>query len=67
MAHIFKIGDRVKLKSQAGRISHIAEYRGTLGPKGAKVYRILIRKKPRPGYVEVIESHLERADAAPST
>jgi len=63
MANIFKVGDRVKLKSQAGRIGHIVECRGMLGPKGTQVYRILIRKKPRPGYVEVVETHLEPATA----
>jgi hypothetical protein len=63
---LFKIGDRVKLKTQAGRIGRVAEDRGPLGPKGARVYRVLIRRKPRPGYVEVMESHLEPAEEAPS-
>jgi len=59
----FKVGERVKLKTQAGRIGRITEYRGPLGPKGANVYRVLIRRKPRPGYVEVVETHLEPVDA----
>jgi hypothetical protein len=64
---VFKIGDRVKLKTQAGRIGRITEYRGPLGPKGANVYRVLIRRKPRPGYVELVESHLEPVGATPSS
>lgn len=66
-ANLFKIGERVKLKTQGGRIGRIAEYRGPLGPKGAKVYRVLIRLKPRRGYVEVVESHLEAAGVGPAT
>lgn len=62
----FKVGDRVKLKTQAGRIGRIAEDRGLLGPKGMKVYRVLVRRKPRPGYIEVVESHLELADSSTS-
>ncbi len=30
-----------------------------LRPKDARVYRIRIRKKPRPGYIEVIEDQIE--------
>jgi hypothetical protein len=55
----FKVGQRVKLVTQAGRVGKIAEYRGPLGPKGAKLYRVMIRQKPRPGYVEVVEANME--------
>jgi hypothetical protein len=36
----------------------IAEYRGPLGPKGARVYRVQYRRKP-PAYIEVLEEQLE--------
>jgi hypothetical protein len=37
----------------------IAEYRGPLGPKGARIYRVLVQWKPRPVYIEVREDQLE--------
>ena len=37
----------------------IAEFRGPLGPKGARVYRVLVDEKPRRVYIEVLESQLE--------
>ena len=33
---------------------------GPLGPNGARVYRIQVRKKPRPAYIEVLEAARER-------
>ena len=38
--------------------AQIAEYRGPLGPKGARVYRVLVIKRPRM-YIEVLEDELE--------
>ena len=54
-------GTFVKIRySGYGRVQ-IAEYRGPLGPKGARVYRILVSKKPRM-YTEVLEEQLEVLD-----
>ena len=38
----------------------IAEDRGALGPRGVRVYRVRIQKKPRPAYIEVREDQLEK-------
>ena len=38
--------------------AQIAEYSGPLGPKGARVYRVLVIKRPRM-YIEVLEEELE--------
>jgi hypothetical protein len=37
----------------------IVEYRGPLGPMGARVYRIMVRRKPSSTWIEVLEEHLE--------
>ena len=54
----FKVGDRVKIRltSMTGRV---VELRGPLGPKGAQIYGVRYRGKPKPGYPEVREDQLE--------
>jgi len=37
----------------------ISEYRGPLGPKGARIYRILVSLDPDPAYLHVREDQLE--------
>jgi ribosomal protein L24 len=54
-----KRGDRVKILSGSGHVGRIVELRGPLGPKGMQIYRVLLRKKPKPAYVEVREDQLE--------
>ena len=53
-----KEGTVVKVRDSGYHRAWIAEYRGPLGPKGARVYRILVQKKPRT-YIEVLEDQLE--------
>ena len=36
----------------------IVELRGPLGPGGAQIYRIRLRQKPKPVYIEVREDQL---------
>jgi len=59
----FKRGDRVKILHTAGIYGRVVEFRGPLGPNGVQVYRVLLRKKPKPSYVEVREDQLESAPA----
>ena len=54
----FQVGDWVSIKDSGYKRVRIAEYRGPLGPKGARIYRIRLRKKPL-DYVEVREDQLE--------
>lgn len=54
-----KRGDKVKIISGSGPTGRIVELRGPLGPKGMLVYRVRLRKKPKPVYVEVREDQLE--------
>jgi hypothetical protein len=57
-------GTFVKILNSGYRRAKIAEYRGPLGPKGARVYRVLVQKKPRRVYIEVLEDQLEVLDDA---
>lgn len=57
----FCLGDRVVLTHSAGMRGKVVELRGPLGPGGAPVYRVLLGRKPRRRYVEVLEEQLEAA------
>jgi hypothetical protein len=63
-----KVGDRVLvLGSGYKKPKLIVEYRGPLGPKGARIYRVRLRRKPSPAYAEFREDQLQlvsRKDAA---
>jgi hypothetical protein len=59
----FRIGDRVTLKTQSGRVGKVVAYRGQFGTRGDRIYRVLVRRKPRPSYVEVLESQMDQAPA----
>ena len=54
----FQVGDWVRIKNSTYERVRIAEYVGGLGPKGVRIYRIRLRKRPL-AYVEVLEDQLE--------
>ena len=58
-----QLGDRVKILDGLGRdsgmVGRVIELRGPLGYKGRELYGIRIRRKPRPGYVELPAEQLE--------
>ena len=58
-----KSGTAVKILNSGYSRAWVAEYRGPLGPKGARIYRVLVEKKPRV-YIEVREDQLEVLDDA---
>jgi hypothetical protein len=53
-----KAGTVVKIRDSGFHRAKVAEFLGPLGPKGARVYRILVQRKPRM-YIEVLEDQLE--------
>ena len=53
-----KDGTYVKILNSGYHRARIAECLGPLGPKGARVYRVLVLKKPRT-HIEVLEEQLE--------
>jgi hypothetical protein len=54
-----KLGDRVKIHYSDNWQGRIVELRGPLGVKGAQVYRVRIRRKPKPIFIELPEDMLE--------
>jgi hypothetical protein len=54
-----KLGDHVKIKYYPDLRARIVELRGPLGPGGALIFRVRIRHKPKPTYVELREDQLE--------
>ena len=59
-----KAGTVVRIRNSGYHRAKIAEFRGPLGPKGARVYRVLVQRKPRRVYIEVLEDQLEVLDDA---
>ena len=53
----FKMGDRVRIRYTDWR-GPIVELGGPLGPGGAQLYRVRIRRKPKPAYIDVLEDQL---------
>jgi hypothetical protein len=49
----------VRSKDLAGQVGRIAELRGPLGPGGASVCRVRVRRKPIVSYIELLSEQLE--------
>jgi hypothetical protein len=48
-----ELGAKVKIRNSGGLFGRIVELRGPLGPGGAHIYRIRVRRKPKPIDIEV--------------
>jgi hypothetical protein len=55
----FQLGDIVRLHDVNKRRGKIVELRGPLAPGGMQLYRVLLRRKPRPAYIEVREDQID--------
>jgi hypothetical protein len=53
-----KVGALVTIRNSRYGPARIVEYRGPLGPGGARIYRVRVRGKPNPAYVEFREDQL---------
>jgi hypothetical protein len=62
---VFQVGDLVEIRYSGYKRARIVELRGPLGPGGAQVYRVRVRQKPRPAYIEVLADQLVPAAPAP--
>lgn len=58
-APTMKVGDYVKIRHSGWKRAKIVELRGPLAPGGVQVYRVIVRKKPSPVYIEVREDQIE--------
>jgi hypothetical protein len=59
----WKLGDLVKIRHSGWPRGRIVELRGPLGPNGCQIYRVMLRRKPKPLYIEVREDQLEAIPA----
>lgn len=55
---LFKLGDMVKIRYSGFPRAKIVELRGPLAPGGVQVYRVIVRRKPSPMYIEVREDQI---------
>lgn len=55
---LFKVGTLVNIRNSGYRRGKVVEFRGPLGPGGTRIYRVLVRGKPKPAYVELREDQL---------
>src|SRR5262245_36868978 len=55
---VLKLGDRVRILHSTGQQGRIVELRGSLGPGGAQIYRVRVRRDPKPAYIELREDQL---------
>lgn len=62
-----KIGALVNIRNSSYRRGKIMEYRGPLRPGGAHIYRVRVRHKLTPTYVEFREDPLEIIPASSAT
>jgi hypothetical protein len=58
LAEELKIGTAVRITLSGFFRARIVDSLGRLGPKGARVYRVLVSKRPKM-YTEVLEEQLE--------
>ncbi len=57
-AEPLKVGALVNILNSGYRRGRIVEFRGPLGPGGARIYRVRVRREPSPTYVELREDQL---------
>jgi hypothetical protein len=58
VAEPLKVGDLVTIRHFPDQRGRIVELRGPLGPGGARIYRVRVRRKPKPIYIELREDQL---------
>jgi hypothetical protein len=54
-----KVGVWVTIRNSGYRKGRVMEFCGPLGPGGARIYRVRVRRKPHPAYAEFREDQLE--------
>ena len=60
---LLKLGDRVKIRLSGGLSGKVVEMRGPLGPGGTQIYRVQVRRKLEPKYIELREDQLDLVPA----
>ena len=60
-----KVGDIVSIRGSAIKRGKIVELRGPLAPGGKQVYRVIVRRRPTPVYIELREDQVQAIAAKP--
>ncbi len=55
----FKMGDWVRIKNYGDNVGRIVEFRGPLGPGGALIFRVGVRRDPKVVHIELRGDQLE--------
>jgi hypothetical protein len=58
VAQPLKLGDLVTIRHSGRKRGRIVELWGPLAPGGKQVYRVIVRKKPTPVYIDLPEDLL---------
>jgi hypothetical protein len=58
VAEPLKLGDLVRIRNYSGKRGRIVELWGPLGPGGMRIYRVRVRRKPKPVYIDLGEDQL---------
>ena len=53
-----KVGDLVKIRHSGFKRGRIVELWGPLAPGGMQAYRVRVRRKPKPVYIDLREDQL---------
>lgn len=61
LSELIPDGTLVEILNSGYKRARVAEYRGPFGPNGARIYSVLVQKKPR-RYIEVREDQLRVLD-----
>jgi hypothetical protein len=54
----FKLGDLVKIRHYGGQTARVVELWGPLAPGGIQVYRVRVRGKAKPVYIDLREDQI---------
>jgi hypothetical protein len=60
---LLNLGDRVRIRYYGGKLGRIVELRGPPGPGGVQIDRVLVRRKPKPSYIELRADQIEPVPA----
>jgi hypothetical protein len=52
---LFKVGDLVKIRYYGGQTGRVVEWYGPLAPGGMQLYRVRVRGKAKPVYIDLRE------------
>ena len=61
---LFNVGDMVSIRHSGFKRGKIVELWGPLAPGGMQAYRVLVRRKPKPVYIDLREDQLNPISAS---